>query len=257
MILTDTHTHLYLEDFDPDRKKVVERAREAGITHLLLPNIDSGSIEPMMNMALEYENICLPMFGLHPGSVNENYQKELGLVFDFHDRYREKCCAIGEIGMDLYWDKTFVKEQKDVFREQVRIAKKYGYPLVIHNRNAFEEIYTILEEEYNSALTGVFHCFSGSLETAERIIKMGFKLGIGGVVTFKNSKLPRVIKEIDLHHIVLETDSPFLAPHPFRGGRNESSYVTEVCRKIAEIKETTPEEVGQVTSANAYTLFNL
>ncbi len=257
MVLIDTHTHLYLEEFDDDRSIVVERAIMSGVSHLLLPNIDSASLEPMLNLAKDYNEVCLPMFGLHPGSVNKEYQIELENIFARLSVHRNSCCAIGEIGIDLYWDKTYIEEQKIAFREQIRIAKKLGYPLVIHNRNAFEEIYAILAEEKVSGLTGVFHCFSGSIETAERILGLGFKLGIGGVITFRNSKLPMVIQEVELQHIVLETDSPFLAPHPYRGGRNESSYIHEVCKKIAEIKGKLPEEIAQVTSENAKALFNL
>lgn len=257
MILIDTHTHLYLEEFDSDRKLVIERSIKAGVTQMLLPNIDYSTINPMLSLSVDYANICFPMFGLHPGSVKENYENELSSIFEVFAQNTNTCCAIGEIGIDLYWDKTFSSEQKIAFREQIRIAKKYNYPLVIHNRNAFEEIYEILHDEYNSSLTGVFHCFSGSIEMAQRIIKLGFKLGIGGVVTYKNSKLPEVIREIDLENIVLETDSPFLTPQLYRGSRNESSYLGEICNKVAEIKSIHSEEVARVTTENSRSLFRI
>lgn len=255
MFLTDTHTHLYLNAFDTDRKEVVEQAINQGVKYMLLPNIDGSSIEGMLQLCEEFPNNCFPMMGLHPTSVKENFNEELDLVE--HWLKKKKFIAIGETGIDLYWDKTFYEEQETVFSRQLELAKEYKVPIVIHMRDSFEETYRIVEKYAAPDLTGVFHCFTGNEEQAKKIIDLNFKLGIGGVVTFKNSGLADVVRNIDLTHIMLETDSPFLAPMPFRGKRNESSYIKLVAQKLAAIKQTTVDEIAEITSANAMELFNL
>ena len=255
MILVDTHTHLYLEQFDEDRKQVVEQAINEGVKYMLLPNIDSESLQAMKELNRQFPENCLPMMGLHPTSVNENYEKELELVEKEHAE--NNYLAVGEIGMDLYWDKTFIHQQQDALRRQLRLAKKLHLPVSIHTRNAFDEIYEIVTEELNDELKGVFHCFTGTIDEANKIIKTGFKMGIGGVVTFKNSKLPEVVKKVSLDHFVLETDAPFLTPMPFRGKRNQSSYLTFIADKMAEIKECDINEVADITTKNASEIFNL
>lgn len=254
MILTDTHTHLYLEQFDEDRSSVVERAIQKGVKYMILPNIDSKSIDVMLDVCNQFPKNCFPMIGLHPTSVFENYEEELNIVETF---LANQCFrAIGEIGIDLYWDKTFVKEQEIAFKYQIALANKYDLPIVIHSRNSMNEIFRVLEEVNLAELKGVFHCFSGSLEDAQRIIDMGFLLGIGGVVTFKNSNLPSIIEQIDTKHLLLETDAPYLTPVPFRGKRNESAYTYYVAEKIAEIKNVPIEAIAEITTANAKKLFN-
>jgi TatD DNase family protein len=255
MFLIDSHTHLYLEEFDSDRKEMIERALQTGVDKMLLPNIDSSSIEGMMNLCNSFPDHCYPMIGLHPTSVNENFEKELAIVDEWLER--KKFIAIGETGIDLYWDQTYVKEQEIVFIHQINLAKIYKLPIVIHSRNSFNELFAVLEKHNSPDLTGVFHCFTGNLAQAEKIIEMGFYLGIGGVITFKNSGLEKVINELTLDRIILETDAPFLAPVPFRGKRNESAYIKIVAEKIAEIKSLRLESVAEMTSANATHLFNL
>ncbi|MCF8229705.1 MAG: TatD family hydrolase [Bacteroidales bacterium] len=254
MTLTDTHTHLYLDAFDDDRNEVVQNAIDKGIKYMLLPNIDSTSRKGMLKLCKQFPDNCFPMMGLHPTSVKENYKEELALVEK--ELETGKYIAVGEIGMDLYWDKTFQKEQKEAFQQQIRLALKHDLPIAIHQRDSYEEIMEAMEEMDTSGLTGVFHCFTGTREQAGKIIGMGFFLGIGGVLTFKNSKLEQVIKGIDLKHIILETDSPFLAPVPYRGKRNESTYVRLVANKLAEVKEMDVEEVAEQTTINAKKIFN-
>ena len=255
MILVDTHTHLYLEQFDEDRKQVVEQAINEGVKYMLLPNIDSESLQAMKELNRQFPENCLPMMGLHPTSVNENYEKELELVEKEHTE--NNYLAVGEIGMDLYWDKTFMQQQQNALRRQLRLAKKLHLPVSIHTRDAFDEIFEIVTEELNDELKGVFHCFTGTIDEANKIIKTGFKMGIGGVVTFKNSKLPEVVKKVSLDHFVLETDAPFLTPMPFRGKRNQSSYLTFIAEKMAEIKGSDLKEVADTTTRNASEIFNL
>jgi len=223
---------------------------------MLLPNIDSNSIDGMLELCENYPENCFPMMGLHPGSVKENYPEELKLVEEWLNRDK-RFIAIGEIGIDLYWDKAFQEEQKIVFRMQLQMAKARQLPVVIHSRNSFTEIMQILEDELSPGLEGVFHCFTGNIEQAKKIIDSGFKLGIGGVVTFKNSGLDMVIPQVGLEHILLETDAPYLTPVPYRGKRNESSYVYYVAERIAEIKNTSIEEVATITTKNAKELFHL
>lgn len=255
MFMIDTHTHLYLNTFDEDRKDVVNAAIKNGIQQMLLPNIDNSSIDSMLNLCKDYPNNCFPMMGLHPTSVKENYLEELSIVDDWLKK--EKFIAIGEAGIDLYWDKTFFEEQKITLKHQINLAKQYEIPLVIHSRDSFDEIYKIIKEHAAENLTGVFHCFTGNIDQAKKINKLGFLLGIGGVVTFKKSGLDEVVKNLDLESIILETDSPFLAPAPFRGKRNESAYVKLIAQKIAQIKNITLEEVSKITTNNAQQLFNL
>ena len=255
MILIDTHTHLYLEEFDEDRKQVVESAIDGNIRHMLLPNIDSSYIKPMMDLCDVFPDNCFPMIGLHPTYVKENYKDELAIVDEWLEK--GKFYGIGETGIDLYWDKTFFEEQKIAFSHQIELAKKYKLPIVIHSRDSFDEIYPILEDMNSPDLTGVFHCFTGSVDQAEKIIALGLKLGIGGVLTFKNSGLDKVMEQISLDHIVLETDSPYLTPVPFRGKRNQSSYINYIAEKLAVIKNVSKEEVAEITSQNAIQLFNL
>ena len=253
MFFTDTHTHLYLNAFDDDRSETIERALELGIEAMLLPNIDSSSIDSMLSLCKQFPDNCFPMMGLHPTSVKESFIQELVLVEEWLEK--QKFYAIGETGIDLYWDKTFLEEQKTALIRQIELTKKYKLPIIIHMRDSFDETYSLIKEHTSQELTGVFHCFTGNLEQARKIIEMDFMLGIGGVVTFKNSGLDKVVEEIDLKHIILETDSPFLAPVPFRGKRNESAFIQLIAKKIAEIKNITSEEVAEITTHNANTLF--
>ncbi len=256
MQLIDTHTHLFLEQFDNDIDKVIDRAVKNGVEKLILPNIDSSSIDDMLNLTDKYPNNCYPLMGLHPTSVNENFEEELKIV----EKYlkKQKFYGIGEIGIDLYWDKTFLPQQEQAFIHQIKLAKQYSLPIVIHVRDSFEETLNIVDKYNDDKLTGIFHCFTGSYEQAQHIIQYGgFKLGIGGVLTFKNSKLDQVIQKIPLEHIVLETDSPYLAPSPYRGKRNESSYVVKVAEKLADIYGLSLQEVAKITSDNAKQIFAL
>jgi len=253
MIFTDTHTHLYLNAFDEDRDSVVKNAIDQSIKYMLLPNIDSGSVEGMLNLCDKFPKNCFPMMGLHPTSVKENYKDEIENVASWFEK--QKFCAVGEIGIDLYWDKTFIKEQEEAFRIQIELALEKNLPIVIHSRESFDEIFKVLEDYRDSGLRGVFHCFTGTIDQANLAIELGFLLGIGGVVTFKNSGLDKVIKEIDLQHIVLETDSPFLAPMPFRGKRNESAYINIIAKKISDIKNIDLAEIADITTQNANNLF--
>jgi len=252
--LTDTHTHLFLEHFKDDIETVIGAAHQAGITRFFLPNIDSSTTESMLHLEQQFPDTCYAMMGLHPCSVSENYQEELAHVRLWHSK--RKFVAVGEIGIDLHWDKTFLKEQKDAFKDQLVLAKELALPIVIHVRNSFNEVFEIVDELNDDSLYGIFHCFSGTLEQANKIIAYGgFKLGIGGVLTFKNSGLDEVIKSVELENLVLETDSPYLTPTPHRGQRNESKYVLNVAKKLAEVQEIELEEVARVTTANAKQIY--
>ncbi|MCU0370623.1 MAG: TatD family hydrolase [Bacteroidales bacterium] len=255
MILTDTHAHLYLDQFNPDRHNVVRNADQNGIRFIFLPNIDKDSIVPMMELARDFPGRCFPMIGLHPTSVREDYLQHLEAVKEWLEK--ESFCAIGEMGIDLYWDKTYFEEQKEAFRIQASLALKYDLPLVIHSRNSFGEIFELLEEVRQPELRGVFHCFTGDLQQAEHITGMGFMLGIGGVITYKNSGLADVVAKIPLERLLLETDAPFLAPVPYRGIRNESSYIMEIASRLAEIKGLPLEEIANQTTKNALDFFNI
>lgn len=255
MNLTDTHTHLYSEAFDEDRDEAIQNAISQGVSRFFLPAIDASYIPKMLQLKKDYpENIYL-MAGLHPTHVKENYLEELDAVEKMLDEHA--CVAVGETGVDLYWDKTFLTRQQDAFQKQIRLAKQRKLPIVIHCRDAFEEVFDVLEDEKNDELFGIFHCFTGTLEQAQRAISLKMKLGIGGVVTFKNGKLDQFLNEIDLNQIVLETDSPYLAPAPHRGKRNESSYLNLVCQKVAEIYGLSAEEIARQTSANADAIFRV
>jgi len=253
--MIDTHTHLFLPNFNNDIDEVIERAFEKGIDKFILPNIDHDSIEPMLNLVSKYPNNCFPSMGLHPGSVKENYEKDLIEIENWLKK--ERFVAVGETGIDLYWDDKYKEQQLEAFREQVRMAKYYSLPIIIHHRNAFDEVYQIVSEENNEQLNGVFHCFTGTLEEANRIIELGFTLGIGGVVTFKNTHLREVIKEIDLSNIVLETDSPYLAPAPKRGKRNESAYILYIAEVVASVFNIPLNDFLEVVTNNSKQLFNI
>jgi TatD DNase family protein len=255
MIMADTHAHLYLEEFREDLHEVVMRAAAAGVRHILLPNIDKGSISGMMALEASYPGLCFPMMGLHPTSVKEDYCDQLKIVEDW--LARRPFQAVGEIGIDLYWDKTFRREQEDAFVRQVRLARQYGYPIAIHTRNSMEETIAILEGEPDQGPGGVFHCFTGTVRQAEKVTRMGYCLGIGGVLTYKNSGLEEVVAAVGLEYILLETDAPFLAPVPYRGKRNESAFVRLVAERIAGIRNIPAEEVATVTTANAIRVFRL
>ena len=251
-MLIDSHCHLYLEEFKPDLEAVMQRAFDAGVQKFYLPAIDSNTTDDMLKLEQVYPGVCIAMTGLHPCSVKDNYEQELRLVEQMLSQ--RKFAAIGEIGLDLYWDKTFLKEQYDAFNQQIELAISYRLPIVIHTRDAMKETIETVEK-YKGRVKGIFHCFGGNLEEANQVIELGFLMGIGGVVTYKNAGLAEVIKQIDLKHIVLETDSPYLTPVPFRGKRNESSYLKYVQEKIALIKNIDVEEVAAVTSANALGIF--
>ena len=257
MRLIDTHSHLFLEEFSEDLPQVIERARSAGITHIFMPNIDSTTIDSMLSVCNTYNDYCFPMIGLHPTSVNADYEKELEIVAR-ELRSFNKYIAIGEVGMDLYWDKTFLKEQQIVLDKQINWALEYDLPVVIHCRDAFGYIYNVLEPYKNTSLKGVFHSFTGTDDEAARILEFsGFLIGINGVVTFKKSRLPEVLTKIPLEKVVLETDSPYLTPVPNRGKRNESAYVKDTLMKVSDIYRMSPEAVGRVTYENALKVFGM
>lgn len=251
----DTHAHIYLEEFDADHTAMLVRAETAGIKKILMPNIDHTSIDRMLEVELKSGGTCLPMMGLHPCSVKRDFEKELYQVE--HWLSKRKFLAIGEIGTDLYWDKTFWEQQKEAFRIQVKWAKDYQLPIVIHSRDSVDQTIALVEELKDEKLTGVFHCFTGTEEQARQIIDLGFYLGIGGVATFKNAGMDQVIPELPMEKMVLETDSPYLAPVPHRGKRNEPSYLPLVAAKVAQLKNISLEEVQQVTSRNASVLFKV
>ncbi len=255
-MLIDTHTHLYSSQFDADRDEVIQRALNTGVEKLLLPNVDHGSIEGMFALEQKYPGVCYPMMGLHPCSVTENWEKELEILKAWIDK--RPFIAIGEIGMDLYWDKTFQKQQEEAFITQINWAKELQIPIVIHARDSFPEIYAILDQHNDERLKGVFHCFSGEERDVQKILSYGgFSFGIGGVVTYKKSTLPEVVKFIPLPKLLLETDSPYLAPTPFRGKRNESAYLTAIASKISDIFAISEQEIGRITSENARQLFSI
>lgn len=256
MIITDTHTHLYSEAFKDDRTQMIDRALAVGVSRFFVPAIDSTYTEAMFEIREQYpENIFL-MMGLHPTHVKEgNFKEELGHVETMLEKH--KFYAVGEIGIDLYWDTSTLEIQKEAFRHQIRLAKRYDLPIVIHCRDAFDEIFEVLESEKDESLFGIFHCFTGNLEQAKKAISYKMKLGIGGVVTFKNGKIDQFLKEINLEHIVLETDAPYLAPAPYRGKRNESKYVQEVLNKLSSIYNKPKEEIAAVTTNNSINVFKI
>jgi TatD DNase family protein len=255
MQFIDTHTHIYLPEFDSDRDEVVERSVSNGIVKMLMPNIDVGSVEKMSSAEQRYPGICLPMIGLHPTSVTEDYLSQLDALERLFPEH--KFLAIGEIGIDLYWDKTFLKEQIIALRRQINFAIDKGLPVVIHSRDSFPEVFSVLEEFRGKELKGVLHAFTGTTDDAGKAVNLGFKLGIGGIVTFKNSGLDKVVREIGLEHLLLETDSPYLAPVPHRGKRNESSYLCVINKKLAEIFGISESKSADITYANSIELFNI
>jgi TatD DNase family protein len=252
-LYTDSHTHLYLDAFSDDRDDMVQRALEAGVTKIFLPNIDSSTTQAMFSLSGQYPGVCFPMMGLHPTSVKANYREELETIESFLDR--PGIIAIGETGIDLYWDKTFIREQEMVFKTQIGWAKNLGLPLVIHSRNSFKEIFQAMDETGVDGLRGVFHSFTGGPAELEKALSYGFMIGINGIVTFKNSDLGEVVSAIPSDRLLLETDAPFLAPVPFRGRRNESSYLVHIAAKVGEIHNLTIEEIGSITTRNALGLF--
>ena len=255
MNIIDTHTHLYLKQFKEDIDDVIARAKESGVQKFIFPAIDSSHFDSMHNLKNKYPDEIYLMSGLHPTDVKENYKDELDFVVN--SLKTNNYVAIGEIGIDLYWDKSFLKQQQDAFKFQIRLAIKHDLPIVIHCREAFNEIFEILDIENCDDLRGVFHCFTGSLEQAQRAVDLGFVLGIGGVVTFKNGGIDKFLNKIELKNIVLETDSPYLAPVPFRGKRNESSYIIYVIEKLSEIYGISKEKIAEITSKNAEKVFRL
>lgn len=255
MILIDSHAHIYLSEFDTDRSALMNRSAAAGVKYILMPAVDASTHESMMDLQKEYPAICRSMMGLHPCSVKENYREELEIVKQHLKNHT--FIAVGEIGLDFYWDLTYREQQYDAFRRQLEWALHYNIPVSIHSRNATEECIDVIREYQNGKLKGVFHCFSGTLEQANRLIDLGFYLGIGGVLTFKNAGLDKVIREVDLLHLLLETDAPYLAPVPFRGKRNEPAYLSHVLSKLAEIKGATASHAAEITTANAKKLFGL
>lgn len=250
----DTHTHLFSEKFTEDRTQVIQRAIEAGVTKMLLPNIDVQSIDAMHNLEAQFPDNCFSMMGLHPCDVNADFESKLEVIKKH--LFQREYVAVGEIGIDLYWDKTFVEEQKTAFKMQCNWAKERGIPVAIHARDSFDEIFKCLDQVNDENLTGVLHCFTGTEEQAKRVLAYGgFKLGIGGVVTFKKAGLDKVVANLSLEDLVIETDSPYLAPTPFRGKRNESSYVVKVADKLSDIFEVSPKVIAEQTTKNAYELF--
>lgn len=255
MILTDTHSHIYSEEFEQDREEMMQRAFNAGVHRIFVPSIDSTYTEKMYEMEKKYPSNVFLMMGLHPTYVKENFEEELAFVES--ELARRKFYAIGEIGIDLFWDKTRLEDQKIAFKRQIQLAKKYKLPINIHCRDAFDEVFEVLESEKGNDLFGIFHCFTGTYEQALQAISYNMKLGIGGVVTFKNGKIDQFLHEIDIKHIVLETDSPYLAPVPFRGKRNESSYVKLVSEKLSLIYNLPIEEIARITTENSKAIFGI
>jgi TatD DNase family protein len=249
----DTHCHLYLPEFSSDIELVIQRACSAGVKKMYLPAINSETHDSMMELEKQFPDHCIAMMGLHPCYVKDDYRAELNRVKDYLEK--RTFCAIGECGLDFYWDRTHIAQQYETLQQQIDWAVHYRLPIILHTRNATRETIEVVEKNKNRGLTGIFHCFGGSVEEASMIIDLGFYLGIGGVATYKNSGLDQVIEKIDLQHLVLETDAPYLSPVPFRGKRNECSYLFKIAEKIATIKNTTIEEVARMTSENAQNVF--
>jgi len=254
MIFTDTHTHLNSEQFDEDRDEMIQRAIDAGVKRMFIPAIESEYTQSMLQISEAFPKNVHLMMGLHPTHIKENYKEELKIAREWLET--GKFIAVGEIGIDLYWEDTYINEQKDAFKIQVQWAKELGLPINIHCRNAFDEIFEILEEEKSEKLFGIFHCFTGTLEDAKKAIGYNLKLGIGGVATFKNGKIDQFLDQISLEHIVLETDAPYLAPKPFRGKRNESMYIVNVAEKLATIYQKSLDEIAAITTQNSKDIFS-
>lgn len=255
MLLIDTHSHIYLSEFDEDKCNVFERAEKERITKIIMPAIDAETHAVMLNLEETYPAFCTSMMGVHPCSIKENYKEELNIAREYFEK--RKFIAVGEIGLDFYWDKSFAKQQYEAFHEQVEWAIHFDIPVSIHSRNATEECIAVITEHQKGKLKGVFHCFSGDIIQAQQVTDLGFYLGIGGVITFKKSGLDKVAEQISLEHIVLETDAPYLAPVPFRGKRNEPAYLKYVVEKLAEIKKMENAEVASATTENAKKLFGI
>ncbi len=254
-MITDTHTHLYSEQFNEDRSAMIQRAKDAGVSRFFIPAIDSTYTEKMFSLEKENPNSVFLMMGLHPTYVKENYKEELAHVKEWIDK--KKFYAIGEIGIDLYWDKTYLQQQQDAFVTQIKWAKEKGLPINIHCRDAFNEVFEILEAEKSEDLNGIFHCFTGNLNQAKQAVNCNMKLGIGGVATFKNGKIDKFLNEININNIVLETDAPYLAPTPYRGKRNESAYITNVVDKLATIYNLSFDEIAAITTQNSKDIFKI
>lgn len=255
MIITDTHTHLYSEAFDGDRESMIQRAMDEGVKRFFVPAIDSTYTDRMLQLKDDYPDNIFLMAGLHPTHVKEDFEEELEHVERLVEKHQYY--AIGEIGIDLYWDKSLLKEQQEAFKRQIELAKRLQLPIVIHCRDAFDEVFEVLEQEKGESLRGIFHCFTGNLEQANRALSYNMKLGIGGVVTFKNGKIDTFLNQIDLRNIVLETDAPYLAPTPYRGKRNESAYVINVLDKVAMLYGLDVKEVAKVTTDNSKAIFGI
>ena len=255
MIITDTHTHLYSEQFNEDRDEMIQRALDANVSRFFIPAIDSTYLPAMLDLEKSFPKNMFLLMGLHPTHVKENVEEELAFVKKWLDK--RPFYAVGEIGIDLFWDKTFIKEQQYAFKQQIEWAKEKDLPIVIHCRDAFDEVFEVLEEVNDAKLFGIFHCFTGTLEQAKKAISYNMKLGIGGVVTFKNGKIDQFLNEIAIEHIVLETDAPYLAPTPFRGKRNESSYITKVLDKLVDIYGLTSQEIAAITTQNSKDIFKI
>ncbi len=256
MSIIDTHSHIYSEEFNEDRDEMIQRAFHIGLEYILMPNIDVDSIGPMIQVEEKYQTKCKSMMGLHPTSVNSNYKDQLKEMKSWFTK--RKFCAVGEIGIDLYWDKTYLKEQIDAFSTQLNWAKEYNLPVVIHARDSFNEIFEVLDNMDLKGVSGVFHSFTGNKEQAEKILNYEvFKLGINGVVTFKNSGLDKTVSNLSIGNLVVETDAPYLTPTPYRGKRNEPAYICYVVQKLAEIFDMSPAEVQKITAQTAKTMFNL
>lgn len=255
MVLTDTHTHLYSEEFSADSDLMMQRALNAGVERFFVPSIDSSYTQQMYSLEAKYPGKVFLMMGLHPTNVKDNYREELAHVEE--QLAKRSFAAIGEIGIDLYWDKSTLKNQQEAFSHQIKLAKQYSLPINIHCRDAFDEVFDVLEDEKGESLHGIFHCFTGDKEQALKAIGYNMKLGIGGVVTFKNGKIDQYLNEIDLEHIVLETDAPYLAPVPYRGKRNESSYTLLVAQKLAEVYNLPVEKIAAITTENSRQVFGI
>jgi TatD DNase family protein len=251
----DTHAHLYASEFNDDIDEVINRAHEKNIEKILLPNIDLESILPLKNLVELHPNLFFPMMGLHPTSVNENYHHDLNIINK--ELATGKYIAVGEIGIDLYWDKTFAQQQEQAFIEQIEMAINYNLPIVVHARESFAEILAVLKKYKNTTLKGVLHSFTGTKEQADEALELGFYIGVGGISTFKNAGIGEIVKTLPLEKLLLETDSPYLAPTPHRGKRNESSFIVDIAKKLAKLKDTTPEIIQSVTTHNANELFQL
>ncbi|MDX5435846.1 MAG: TatD family hydrolase [Pontibacter sp.] len=255
MNLVDSHAHIYSEKFNDDRSEAVRRAEEEGVGKIYMPNIDHTSIDAMLEAESQFPEVCIPMMGLHPTSVDKNFERELYLVEDWLSK--RAFAAVGECGIDLYWDKTFLPQQQEALKVQVELAKKYKLPIVLHTRDSFNETYEIISAAQDGTLKGIFHCFSGTEEEAKKVTELGFLMGIGGVATFKNGGLDKVLPHVELENLVLETDCPYLAPVPHRGKRNEPVYLPLVAKRVSELMNKDVEEVAEKTTANALNLFKL